>query len=207
MERNIRSFKAGFADVIGYDIDGDMLKEAEKRAAARGCSIKFINDRVTNLLNHFSNGQYPLITAFTAFHWFSSPEELAIIKSVLSPQGLFIVVSCLDDKTNFLKDSCQAYIEKEVGHQIVRNGKGKKLAEILSNNQFSIICTKVFVADETYSCQELKEKIRSHSIWTELTDKEKEAIWPGLDKFIESMINNKPMTVSNSYRCIVAQKK
>lgn len=197
--------KAGLTDVTGYDIDSGMLAEAKKRAAASDCSIKFINDCVINLRTHFSSVQWPLITAFTAFHWFCSPEEIAAIRSVLSPRGFFVVVRCDEDKTNFLKDACQEFIEKELGHQIVRNGKGKKLAEILSKNQFKIQ-TKEFSIQETYSVQELKDKIRSHSIWTELSESDKERIWSTLEKFIESKLNNKPLTVSNTYRCIVAQK-
>lgn len=204
----LRLYEAGFTDIVGYDIDDVMLAEAKKRAVAHGHFINFINDRVTNLPSHFSQKPYSLITAFAAFHWFCSPEEIAAIRSVLSPQGVFVVVAGSENNINTLDAACQKLMEKELGRSVIKiRNKGKKLAEVLKAHQFKIIQIKDFATEETYTCQQFEDMLRSQSSWTELSAQEKERIWPVLKKFIESELNNgKSLTVHTVQHCIVAQK-
>ena len=197
--------EAGFSNVIGYDMDKLMLAEAQKRAEASRYNINFINDDVKNLQAHFSVGQVKLITACTSLHIYGTPENFDTLRSILDPNGFLVVVRCPKDKTNELRDACQKLIEKELGYLIDTNRKGTDTSKLLRDNKFNIVYNLLFAASETYDCLQMKARMKSNSIWTELSAAEKKRLQPIFDAFVEEKMKGGPVTLVNTYECVVAQ--
>src|SRR3989344_786630 len=75
----------GFA-VVGADKDQRMIKVAKQKDKG----IRYIVAPTHKL--PFRGKQFDIVTAFTAFHWFTDKKSVGEIKRVLKPGGLFFAV-------------------------------------------------------------------------------------------------------------------
>ena len=117
--------------VTGFDMDFDMLAEAKKNAGQNGFNIPFFQGDVKNLGQTFAEGRFDLITAGSALHWFSKREDFNAIRSVLKPQGLFIVIA--GDTEGHSKGSSEGFtkiISETLGKQLSREKTNENDAEI-----------------------------------------------------------------------------
>ena len=76
-------------DVIGYDHDEKMLKEARLSATRKDLSINYIHGKAERL--PFDESEFDVVIAGTAFHWFANKRALSEIQRVLKTNGVFFI--------------------------------------------------------------------------------------------------------------------
>jgi SAM-dependent methyltransferase len=81
---------AGSRAVVGLDVSGEMLAEAERQAALAGVTtidwLEVAGEAITPALGHFR-----LVTIGSALHWMRRDEVLAHCRTVLEPGGALAI--------------------------------------------------------------------------------------------------------------------
>ena len=124
--------------VTGFDVDPDMIEEAKNNTKRRGFEIPYSQGDVRDLANHFAPKSFIAITACTAFHWFSKPEHISAIHSVLDPNGHFFVVTGGGDE---LRAECRKIVSDIIGRS-VSHVKDQGVVAALEGNRFTVIDSK-----------------------------------------------------------------
>jgi ubiquinone/menaquinone biosynthesis C-methylase UbiE len=193
------------SQLTGYDFDSDMIAEAKKRASLEGHNIAFIQGEVKDLTKNFPSKSYSTITAFTAFHWFSTPEDIQAIRSVIDPQGVFIAIKNEDSgiAETFNKE-CKQIVANQVGRKMDRQKPDPKTA-LEYNGLFKVIDIKDFPVVEEYTTNEFLADIKSHSFYTELSPEEQKQVWPKLEEYALSKIQDGKISLIRNYRAVLAK--
>ncbi|HEY4498670.1 MAG TPA: class I SAM-dependent methyltransferase [Candidatus Paceibacterota bacterium] len=148
------------ANVFGTDIDADMIRLAQGQGDSRS-KIKYQVAPAEK--QPFANDEFDTVTAFSAFHWFTTKEALDEIKRVLKPRGIFFAIN-KNEIDNFKKENrriLQQFVERELPDA----KKEYDSAVILKENGFRNIDKNHFPVTEYFSPSEAVEYVQTMSIW------------------------------------------
>jgi len=151
--------------VTGVDLDERMIKEAQNT----GGGINYVISLVNQL--PFTAGQFEIITAFSAFHWFCDKDSIKEIWRVLAPDGLLFIVN-KNDKSQMRK-MIRDLIKKEVKQNLPSKPETYDPKRILEENEFNNVHEKVFEVIEYYSLEEAIGNTQTMSIWNLVPSGEK----------------------------------
>lgn len=80
-----------FEQTVGVDADADMVEEARRQAAARGCrGCRWVHLRAEELPAGL--GQFRVVTLAQSFHWMDQPRVAATLRDMLAPGGALVHV-------------------------------------------------------------------------------------------------------------------
>ncbi len=193
--------------VTGYDIDPGMLEEAVKNGKKNQVALKVQAGEVKHLAQHFARERFKAATAFSCFHWFSTPEEIQAIRSVLDPKGVFIVVKG-DGSTGEFREiiaKCREITYETIGRTLIRNKHDAE--EALEKNGFEVIETKKIASKEVFTAEELIANVKSRSTWAELTEAEKQRVSPLIERYVRSKLPNGTLSTTIDYKCTLARPR
>lgn len=195
-------------DVTGFDFDEEMLAEARKNSKAKNYEIPFYQGSVENLAEIFKPRQFQIITAFTAFHWFSGPKYIEAMHAVLDKLGIVVIVGGPDGagETGEFHRECIKIVSESAGRHLSHKEISQNAKKYLEINQlFKVIEGKDFYILDTYTQEELFAKIKSHSFYTELSSSEKDIAWPLLEEFANSKLQNNSVSFTTYYKATLAK--
>jgi ubiquinone/menaquinone biosynthesis C-methylase UbiE len=85
-------YASGLTSVFGMDIDPIMLESAINSAKeAEGRSVTeqhYLLGEVSKMQTVFSKEKFSVITSFSSFHWFCTPNEVNAMKTVIKASNL-----------------------------------------------------------------------------------------------------------------------
>ncbi len=153
--------KNGF-EVIGLDKDEIMIETAKKY----GKDIPYSVAKAEQL--PFEGDTFDIVTAFTAFHWFTHKKAVNEIKRVLKDGGIFF--AALKDNRY---DNEHAKAQQQDYQTILRKYVGDKYnsannynpEKILAECGFKNLTEEEFPVDEYYSIEDALVLIQSLSYW------------------------------------------
>lgn len=148
---------ARFATVKGCDWDEKMLQYA--RAKAPG-----VFDQGSIYQLPYNAGQFDLVTAFSAFHWFCDDAAVQEISKVLKPRGIFFVYGKVENSSLDF-GPVNAIIEETAGVKIVNARENYLPIETLVRNGFEIVEVNEIVVTEEYPIEQAIQRMKSRSIW------------------------------------------
>lgn len=80
-----------FEESVGVDADADMLEEARRQAAARGCrGCRWVHLRAEELPAGL--GQFRIVTLAQSFHWMDQPRVAATLRDMIALGGALVHV-------------------------------------------------------------------------------------------------------------------
>lgn len=130
--------------IIGLDKDALMIK----KALSYKDGIEYVKSSAEKI--PFKDNYFDLITAFGAFHWFSTKKEIQEVKRVLNKNGMFVVVN----KNSILIEKIKQIISKEIKINIPNIKKGYDPYKILTLNNFVRIRKFKIDYDYKYTLEE-----------------------------------------------------
>lgn len=161
-----RKLAAYEAIVVGTDISEQMLNEAKK--INKG--IQYICAPTHSL--PFSSKSFDLVTAFSAFHWFTDENSINEIKRVLVDDGVFVVIN-KHDVAGIRKEVVKIF--KKYTNQI--SGKNSyDPQQILTECGFRDVQSTVFKTSESYTLEEATTYLKSIALWNSISQKDRPAI-------------------------------
>lgn len=185
-------WRNGFKQVIGVDRDSLMIKEAQ--AANQGnCKIKYIQADISKGLP-FPDEEFDVVTAASAFHWFSNPSSIKEAARILKPNGYYFVIGARERKilpknTEGIKANIRQIL-KEAGVPPKPYKHAMSTAVALEGQGFKIIVdTQVHFAYD-FTKQEYLERIQSQSSWNLVKESQREHILKKIDSYLDSVLND-----------------
>ena len=204
-------YKSGFKNVIGVDRDPLMIKEAQM-ANNNTCSIKYIQGDVSMGLP-FSDDQFDVVIAVSAFHWFANPSSIKEVARILKQQAYYFVIGSKSRyyrnlKPNPLKENIDR-IKQEFGVSI----NFKKLTalipieDLLEEQGFKIIVDATVPYVAHYTKQEYLSQVQSHSNWNLVKESQRSALLKAIDQYLETIKDEQGrIRKEGSTTVILAQK-
>ncbi|MBP7134114.1 class I SAM-dependent methyltransferase [Patescibacteria group bacterium] len=152
--------------VIGCDINLEMLKTAIGHGQ-KGVGYSLGDAR--KIL--FENESFNIVTAFTAFHWFTDKPALKEISRVLKKDGHFCTVQ--PRHTSPFSGDLRMILQYEFKREFPASYSNVDFEESLTKNGFKLIAKKTFRDEHTYTLDEYLILLQSYSVWgnVPLTDR------------------------------------
>ena len=163
--RQLKKYKF---NVVGADKDSAMIQIAKSKRD----KISYVVAPAHKL--PFKNGEFDVVTAFTAFHWFADKRSINEIKRVLKNGGMFIDIQKRSSRadTKQLKKITEGYwaiLQKYFGDR-ADSQKNYDSEMTLKKNGFQDITYKTFSFMEKYTLFKAMMLLRSLSNWNLLSD-------------------------------------
>jgi ubiquinone/menaquinone biosynthesis C-methylase UbiE len=155
------------AIIVGADIDQKMIEVAEEDNI---CGIEYIVAPAESL--PFKDRVFDAVTAFSAFHWFTSKKALGEIRRVLKKDGFFFIVN--KNEAGDFKKEYKAILSKYIDQELPDIKKDYNPKRILEENGFKNIEAKEFSISEICSVDEALSYIQSVSLWNLIPKSKKE---------------------------------
>jgi ubiquinone/menaquinone biosynthesis C-methylase UbiE len=202
-------WRNGFKNVIGVDRDHLMIKEANA-ANNKSCSIKYIRADVANELP-FSDEQFDVVTASSAFHWFANPSSIKEVARILKPQGYYFIIGSESRlKTNKPLDPIKVNIARILEEAGVSPKPKKDVippAEALEKQGFKIITETTVPYVNYYTKQEFLERIQSYSSWNLVKESQRDQILRKIDQYLDTVVDEKDrIKQEGNVSVVLAQK-
>ncbi len=180
-------------DVIGSDIDAQMMEQAVKDS--EGLNINYVVNPANNI--PFSEESFDMVTAFSAFHWFYNKESTDEIKRVLRPNGLFLVLNGEDEGP--FKKIMREVTKPFIPEGISRGKENYEPKEFLIEQGFKNVEDKLIQIKHDYSINEAILFVQSTSNWAFVPEDKNEEAVNALRKLLEAYANNgiveRPMVI------------
>lgn len=160
-----RGLVLGGAHVTGCDPSSAMLDEARQS----GDGVEYILAKADAL--PFDADVFDLVTAFSAFHWFSDDASVAEILRVLKKNAVFAVVN-KNDVSGIRKDVVRffkKYITEPTGKEVY-------VPEDIVTRHFTSVSVHVFHSEETFGLEDGIEYLRSIALWNLVPKSEQEIV-------------------------------
>ena len=162
-----RQLKKHKFNVIGVDKENKMIRVAKGKKD----NIPYVVASIDKL--PFKDGEFDIITAFTAFHWFTDKKSVTEIKRVLKPDGLFFAAlkKTAKPKSKRIKklSSGQKRILTKYLKKNANSARDYKPEKTFRKYGFVKINGKSFYITEKYSLNEALTLIKSTSSWNLLS--------------------------------------
>jgi ubiquinone/menaquinone biosynthesis C-methylase UbiE len=187
-------FKNGFKNVIGVDRDLSMIKEAQA-ANNKASSIKYIQADVALGLP-FADDQFDVVTAASAFHWFSNPSSIKEVARILKPNGYYFVIGGKsryhpNPKADPIKENIER-IFREFG--VVRPKKENAVVgDILEEQGFKTIVDATVPYVHYYTKQEYLHRIQSQSTWNLVKESQRAPLLKKIEQYLDTVMDKQGM--------------
>lgn len=197
------------AHVTGFDIDRQMLEQAQKVSQERGFyDIRYVQGDASQP-GAFEPGTFDAITVCAAIHWMVKANATDTLHQLLKPQGKLIIVGGRmgkDDPPGVIlgRDVPKHIISQVLKREIVYedlNGDDE-----LKKHRFERVELKDFRVVEEYTFQQACARVKSVGFFAELQASDKELAWPSLEaavkeKFVSGI--DVPLRMERTVRCFV----
>ncbi len=201
-------YKNGFKNVIGVDRDLQMIKEAQA-ANTVDCSIRYICADISWGLP-FSDEQFDIVSAASAFHWFSNPSSIKEVARILKPNGYYFIIGGRSryqpsKKPDIIKEN----IKKIMTDFGVTKLKPRSLpvVDILEEQGFKIIVDATVPYVNYYTKQEFLNRIQSQSSWNLVKEFQRAPLLKKIDQYLDSVLDQKGrIKKEGSVTVVLAQK-
>lgn len=161
-----RELQRYFKNITGLDIDVDMLIEAR----AHNDQINYIQGDIGS--TNFESGVFDLITAFSAFHWFTTQEDVQEIYRILKPNGTFCTVNKTD--TNKLRPIFKNVLGQfDVATETSVKTGAYNPKSLMEEGGFTNVSEKLFEYTEWYDIEGALLLMQSWNAWSYLNDAQK----------------------------------
>lgn len=201
-------YKNGFKNVIGVDRDSMMIKEAQS-ANNKGCSIRYIQADVSMGLP-FPDEQFDLVSATSAFHWFSNPSSIKEVERILKPHGYYFIIG---GKTRYQQTKKPNPIKENIERIMHEYGavKPKKqtpsVADLLEAQGFKIIVDATIPYTHYYTKQELLNHVQSESSWNLVKESERIALLHKLEQYLNTVMDEQGRIKKEGCMTVVLAQK
>ena len=155
-----RQLSARGFNVLGADVDADMIEEASSRGEAAGYFVMSVDQL------DFPDGGFNGATAFGAFHWFCDDVSVREIKRVLQPGGRFIVVNKYDNGT--FRQVIVEIVSRHVTLTLAQPRAGYHPADILKRGGFRDVEERALPSIERLPAEAAISYVRSMRLWQEV---------------------------------------
>ena len=152
------------AEVVGSDISDEMIAEARQDSVG----IEYVVNPSHKI--PFTDGAFDLITAFSAFHWFTDSDSINEIKRVLKSGGSFAVIN-KNDVTGIRKDVNELFAKYRESHSSKQDYNPEK---ILEDSGFEPVVTHAIASTEIYTPEQALIFLQSIALWNLVPENEKE---------------------------------
>lgn len=202
-------FKNGFKNVIGVDRDLLMICEAQDANTA-DCTIKYIRADVSNGLP-FPDEEFDVVTAASAFHWFSNPSSIREVERILKPQGYYFIIGAQDRKISSkkgdpIKDNIKQ-IFKDAGAPPKPNKHAMSTVSALEAQDFKIIFEKQIPYIHAYTKQEYLEHLQSKTSWNLVKVSQRDLVLRKIDHYLDSVLDEQGKLAQEGHVTIVLAQK
>jgi ubiquinone/menaquinone biosynthesis C-methylase UbiE len=173
-----RQLKQYGAEVVGSDLSEGMIVKAKLEKDG----IEYVVAPSNKL--PFTDESFDLVTAFSAFHWFTDSNSVKEIKRVLKNQGSFVVINKNDI----------AGIRKDVNKLFTKYRNTKSVKEeynpeqILEKAGFIEIATHTVVGTELFTPEQALTYLQSISLWNLVPEQEKEEVLTRVKSFCDKTL-------------------
>ncbi|MBI5001747.1 class I SAM-dependent methyltransferase [Candidatus Woesearchaeota archaeon] len=154
--------------VVGCDGDPRMIAVARSYEQP---AINYVVGLADNLL--FADHEFDVVTAFSAFHWFTDRASIDGIKRVLKKDGLFIV-------THGVKDHIESDYFKKYAEEVITNRLSKKekldVGETFRASGLEIITKEEFQYELQYSVDKYLLYMQSRSYWNDVAEDQRQMV-------------------------------
>ncbi len=182
-------YDKGLHKIRGLDPDPTMLAAARKNACENHSlpPKNYFQGSVSDIQTIFPNKKFKAVTAFTAFHWFCTVEEVNAIKTVMAANSIF-VVSTKSDRTNYSPAQLNFFklIAEIKGSPISNPFKNFFPIKVLQDCGFEVD-VKYFSKETAYNIETLKARARSFSGWCNMTENQKSIAEVKLHEFVQQL--------------------
>ncbi len=201
-------YKNGFKNVIGVDRDLLMIKEA-RALNTKSYHLKYIQGDIALGLP-FSDEQFDVVTAVSAFHFFSNASSTKEVARILKQNGYYFVIggkSRYEDskKPNPLKD----YIDKLI-REFGAPEKGEKsplISEILEQQGFKIIVDATVPYVNYYTKEEFLHRIQSQTKWNHVHESQRPLVLKKIEQYLDTISDKQGLIKKEgSVAVVLAQK-
>ncbi len=166
------------AKVTGSDVSAGMIAEAQQSSN----DIEYVVAPTHKL--PFKDESFSVITAFSAFHWFSDSDSITEIKRVLKEDGLFAVVN-KNDTAGMRKDINQLFTK----YRKTKSAKHDYNPEqILENSGFEKVTTCTITSTEAFTPEEALTYLQSIALWNLVPEVEKEDMLAKVKSFCDNTL-------------------
>ena len=201
--------KSGFKNVIGVDRDFLMIKEAQA-ANTPACTIKYIQADIALGLP-FSDEQFDVVTAASAFHYFSNPSSTKEVARILKPNGYYFIIGGKNRYQESKKpDIVNENIERIISEFGVARAAKKNpptVADLLEEQGFKIIVDATVPYVNYYTKQEYLHRIQSQSMWNLVKETQRSALLKKIDQYLDTVVDKQGIIKKDgSVTVVLAQK-
>jgi len=144
--------------VIGCDSDEKMIEVSKRYVEPR---IEYHVANADNL--PFEDGEFDMVTAFGAFHWFRDKKSVSEIRRILKKKGVLAVIN-KNDTGKFRKDY-RGIVKEIVGELPPSVKRGYSPIKILSKAGFITSQKKVFRIGEQFTIDDALVLVQSTGTW------------------------------------------
>lgn len=187
-------YDQGFRNICGMDLDHAMLEAAREHSANPGKetipSENYLQGNVSEIETVFPQTKFDVVTAFSAFHWFCTAEEVTAIKTVMAANSIFIASSGGENRGRSAHKSEFWQLIEEIKGSPVHNPRGNfHPIETLEACGF-VVEEYRFTREIICDVETLMAKRRSFSGWCNMTEEQKIKGEPKLRELVEKQIKD-----------------
>lgn len=202
-------WRNGFKNVIGADRDALMIREAQAANQAN-CTLKYIRADVANGLP-FPNEEFDVVTAASAFHWFSNPSSIREVARILKPEGYYYVIGAREKKvlpknTETIKTNIRQILH-DAGVPPRPNKHAMSTAVALEAQGFKIIVDTVLPYAYEFTKQEYLERIQSQCSWNLVKESQRAPILKKIDSYLDTVLNSQGKIKQEGMLSVVLAQK
>lgn len=169
-------------NVTGTDSDSQMIDAAKRQDAN---DIDYFVAPAEG--QPFEDSLFDAVTAFSAFHWFTTQEAMKEIQRVLKPNGYFFVIN--KNEVGDFKKNHKKILSQFIQQEMPDAKKEYNPGAILSQYGFEDIKTRNFSVTEYYSPEEALGYIQTMSMWNLVPDEQKDAAKKYLDEHFQQCVD------------------
>lgn len=166
------------AKVIGSDVSAEMIAEARQDST----DTEYVVTPTHQL--PFEDGSFDIVTAFSAFHWFTDSGSVNEIKRVLNKDGLFAIIN-KNDTAGIRKDVSQLF----ANYRKTESAKHDYIPEeILKASDFKDVATCTISSTETFTLEEALVYLQSIALWNLVPEDEKQEMLNKVESFCDDVL-------------------
>lgn len=200
--------KSGFKNVIGVDRDLLMIKEAQA-ANNPAFSIKYIQANIALGLP-FADEQFDVVTAVSAFHWFSNPSSIKEVVRILKPHGYYFIIGGKSRYQNNVKpDLIKENIErifKEFG-VVKPKHHYSSVGEVIEEQGFKTIVDATAPYVNYYTKQEYLHRIQSQSRWNLVKEAQRGPLLKKIEQYFDTVVDKQGLIKKEGCVTVVLAQK
>lgn len=200
----------GFRSVIGVDRDLQMIQEARAGNSKIG-PIKYIQADITLGLP-FADEQFDVVTAVSAFHWFSNPSSSKEVARILKPNGYYFIIGGKSryqesKKPNLVKEHIEQLIQECQVEVTNYKSKSPLISDVLEEQGFKIIVDASVPYVNSYTKDEYLHRVQSQTKWNRVRESQRAALLKRIDQYLDTVIDKEGLIKKEGCVAVVLAQK